>query len=187
MRLNSPKNRMDLGKSWYNRSNIFNEESSPISNRKKQFLYQLFVKFTADSTGYHGFSTQLDLNFLKVKVLVVWYLGKTLSENMTDLPGGSSYVLSNLRYLLRRLESPCLFILYIDLVMRVFWWIIVRKITLFHFLNIKIESMRDQYPESSDWEYVTKMLMWGSSTVPLCSYADDLIFIHATRSFNADS
>ena len=187
MRLNSPKNRMDLEKSWYNRSNIFNEESSPISNRKKQFLYQLFVKFTADSTAYHGFSTQLDLNFLKVKVLAVWYLGKTLSENMTDLPGGSSYILSNLRYLLRRLESPCLFILYIDLVMRVFWWIIVRKITLFHFLNIKIESMRDQYPESSDWEYVTKMLMWGSSAVPLCSYADDLIFIHATRSFNADS
>ena len=31
---------------------------------------------------------------------------------------------------------------------------------LFNFLNINIELMRDQYPESNDWECLTKMLMF---------------------------
>ena len=50
--------------------------------------------------------------------------------------------------------------------------------TLFDFLNIKIEQMWNQYPESNDWKCVTKNVkLWGSSTVPWWDYADDLILI----------
>ena len=33
--------------------------------------------------------------------------------------------------------------------------------TLFDFLNINIDSMRDQYPESNDGECLTKILSCG--------------------------
>ena len=52
----------------------------------------------------------------------------------------------------------------------VFSWITVRKLTLFDFLNINIESMWVQYPERNE-----NFKLLGSSTVPWWGYADDLI------------
>ena len=52
----------------------------------------------------------------------------------------------------------------------VFSWIIVRKLTLFNFSNINIESMWVQYPERNE-----DVKLLGSSTVPWWGYADDLI------------
>ena len=49
-------------------------------------------------------------------------------------------------------------LIYILTSLCVFSWIIVRKMTLFDFLNINVESMRDPYPESKDRECVMKML-----------------------------
>ena len=54
----------------------------------------------------------------------------------------------------------------------VFSWIIVRKLILFNFSNINVESMWVQYPELNE-----DVKLLGSSTVPWWGYADDLILL----------
>lgn len=103
-------------------------------------------------------AVQLNSTFLKVKIKSFQHFGKTLPENISDLPTGSSNTRRNLRC------PPGVFNLYIDFLMRVLMNN-CRKDDPTQFL-INIELMQDQYAKSNDQECVTKMLLWGSCTVP---------------------
>ena len=111
-----------------------------VSNREKQSLYLLFVDLT---TAFDHISRKCLFDSIKLR-----------------FPDGENGKLFNIL----GKAHPCSICMLSSLC--VFSWINIRKMTLFEFLNISTNSLRNQYEN---------VKLWGSSTAPWCSCVNDLI------------
>ena len=128
-----------------------------VSNRKKQSLYLLFVDLTA---AFDHISRKCLFDSIKLR-----------------FPEGENGKLFNIL----GKAHPCSICMLSSLC--VFSWINIRKMTLFEFLNISTNSLRNQYPDSKDWECYAVGIFY-CTLVLLCERS---YFIHLWHSFTAES
>ena len=131
-----------------------------ILNRKTQPLYLLFVNLRAafDSIQGKWLFIMIKLCFLEgenVKLFNILekFYQKTYQEALVTF-----LVTSDVRQVGLKVHACSICTLTL---LCLFSRIIVQKMTLFDFLNINIESMRDQYPGNNDSECVMKVLSSG--------------------------
>ena len=123
-----------------------------ISNRKKLPLYLLFVDLTAafDRIPRKCLFDPIRLRFPKGEnVKLCNILGKHCQKTSLIYQKAQVTFLVTSGVHQGRPESPCLFILYINFVMRVFMNNCTKDDPI-RFFKHQIESIRDQYPESND-------------------------------------
>ena len=155
MRYNYPKNRIDLeGIVLQQMEYIQWGEFTKFRTLKMSFMFAICRVNSIIWTHTKEMAVRLDNTLFswRWECEAVRYLGKILPENISDLPGGSSNILSSLRCPSRMPWKP--------MPVQFVYWLLC-MMTLSEFLNINIESMRDQ-SESKDWECITKMLSCGS-------------------------